>query len=146
MFDEINAGNYWAMVESLGEPFEYHFHGDHALGGRRTSVDAMNRWWARLMRLLPDARFEVLDVLVRGWPWRTRVAVRARVTGDLPGGERYENTVFQSMTLVGGRVTSVDTVCEPAPRPSSLGTANGPQLGVRLPQRNGAFEVKSGGN
>ena len=39
------------------------------------------------------------------------MAVLARVSGDLPGGERYQNTVFQFFTLVWGKVMSVET-CE----------------------------------
>lgn len=110
VFDEINRGNHHAMVDGLAKDFVYEFHGDHALGGRRTTKAAMLRWWERTMRLLPGARFDVRDVLVNGWPWRTSVAVRSRVSGDLPGGERYENTVFQFMTLRWGKVSAVETV------------------------------------
>ncbi len=109
-FDRINAGDYLTMVESLAPSFEYRFHGDHALGGTRTTRDAMVHWWERVARLLPGARFDVQDVLVNGAPWRTRIAVRSRVSGELPGGARYENTVFQFMSLSWGRVVSVETV------------------------------------
>lgn len=67
-------------------------------------------WWQRVLDLLPGARFNIQDVLVNGSPWRTRIAVRASISGDLPGGVRYENTVFQFMTLVWGKVLSVETV------------------------------------
>ncbi|MFT4306177.1 MAG: nuclear transport factor 2 family protein [Microbacterium sp.] len=109
-FDHINAGDYMAMVDGLAPQFEYRFHGDHALGGRRTSREAMIRWWQRTLRLLPGARFDIQDVLVSGAPWRTRVAVRSLVSGDLPGSGRYENTVFQFLTLSWGKVTSVETI------------------------------------
>lgn len=110
VFDRINAGDYQAMVDGLADEFTYVFHGDHALGGRRTSRDAMVLWWERTMRLLPGARFDLQDILVNGGPWRTRVATRARVSGTLPGGEPYENTVFQFLTLRWGRVSEVETV------------------------------------
>lgn len=109
-FERINAGDYMVMVDGLGPSFEYHFHGDHALGGRRTSRDAMIRWWDRTLRLLPGARFDIQDILVDGGPWRTRVAVRSLVTGALSGGGLYENTVFQFLTLAWGKVTSVETI------------------------------------
>ncbi len=109
-FEKINDGDYRHMVDSLAPRFEYRFHGDHALGGRRTSREAMLRWWERVADLLPGARFDVQDVLVKGGPWRTRVAVRSHVSGDLPGGARYENTVFQFMTLAWGRVVAVETL------------------------------------
>jgi hypothetical protein len=85
VFDRINAGDHMAMVDGLGEPFTYHFHGEHALGGRRTSRDAMIRWWQRVGDLLPGAQFTIHEVIVRGGPWRTRVAVRSGIRGPLPG-------------------------------------------------------------
>lgn len=109
-FDRINEGDYMAMVDGLAPSFEYRFHRDHALGGRRTSREAMIRWWERVVDLLPGARFDIQEVLVDGWPWRTRAAVRSFVAGDLPGGARYENTVFQLITLSWGKVTSVETI------------------------------------
>ncbi|THV34704.1 nuclear transport factor 2 family protein [Glycomyces buryatensis] len=109
-FERINGGDYMPMVNGLAPSFEYRFHGDHALGGRRTSKHAMIRWWERAFRLLPGARFDIQDIVVDGGPWRTRVAVRSKVSGELPGGARYENTVFQFLTLAWGRVTSVDTI------------------------------------
>lgn len=109
-FDRINAGDYLMMVDGLAQDFEYRFHGEHALGGRRTTRSGMIRWWQRTLRLLPGARFDIQDILVNGGPWRTRVAVRSLVSGDLPNGRRYENTVFQFLTLSWGKVTSVETI------------------------------------
>lgn len=110
VFERINAGDYMAMVDGLAPSFEYRFHGDHALGGRRTTRESMIRWWKRILDLLPGARFDIHDILVSGGPWRTRIAVRASISGDLPGNVRYENTVFQFMTLAWGKVISVETV------------------------------------
>src|SRR5690606_17783205 len=109
-FERINEGDYLKMVDGLAPQFEYRFHGEHALGGHRATRDAMIRWWERATRLLPGVRFDVQEVLVSGRPWRTRVAVRSRVSGALPDGERYENTVFQFLTLAWGRVTDVETM------------------------------------
>ncbi|AJW79603.1 nuclear transport factor 2 family protein [Clavibacter michiganensis] len=110
VFDRINAGDHMAMVDGLGDPSSYRFHGDHALGGRRSSRDAMIRWWRRVISVLPGVRFTIHDVIVRGGPGNTRIAVRATVTGPLPNGETYVNTVFPFMTLRWGAVTDVETV------------------------------------
>lgn len=109
-FESINAGDYRAMINGLAPSFEYRFHGEHALGGRRATRDAMTRWWERTLRLLPGAQFDIEDILVNGSPWSTRIAVRSLVSGTLPGAVSYENTVFQFMTLVWGRVTSVENI------------------------------------
>lgn len=110
VFDSINQGDYRVMVDGLAPEFVYEFHGEHALGGRRTTRAAMLRWWERTLRLLPGASFDVQEVLVNGGPWRTRIAMRSFISGDLPDGEHYRNTVFQFMTLRWGRVTEVETV------------------------------------
>lgn len=110
IFASITDGDYRPMLDGLGASFTYRFHGDHALGGVRTTRAAMTLWWERIFRILPAARFDVVEVLVSGGPWRTRLAIRLYVAGDLPGGERYENTVFQFMTLRWGKVTSIETM------------------------------------
>ncbi|MFJ4254181.1 nuclear transport factor 2 family protein [Microbacterium sp. NPDC090003] len=109
-FAAINDGDPGPMIESLSPKFVYRFHGDHALGGTRRIVEGMSRWWERVMRLLPGARFDIEEIIARGWPWGTRVALRAHVAGELPGGEKYENTMFQFMSLRWGRVTSIETL------------------------------------
>lgn len=110
VFDQINAGNYMEMVDGLAGSFRYRFHGEHALGGQRTSREAMIRWWERVNELLPGAQFTMHDVIVHGGPWRTRVAVRASIRGPLPDGGVYSNTVFQFLTLRWGKVTDVETI------------------------------------
>ncbi|WP_237233112.1 nuclear transport factor 2 family protein [Rothia nasisuis] len=110
VFEHINAGNYQAMLDSFAPSFEYRFHGDHALGGGRTTRIPMVQWWERVLCLLPGAIFDIREVMVNGGPWRTRVSARMLVSGNLPGGARYENTVFQFMTLRWGKVVSVETL------------------------------------
>ena len=140
VFERINDGDYMSMVNGLAPSFEYRFHGDHALGGRRTTRESMIRWWKRVVALLPGARFDIGDVLVNGGPWRTRIAVRASISGNLPGDVRYENTVFQFMTLAWGRSSpsrpSKTSRCSNAPSPLSQSPA-GPKLWqYRSPTRN----------
>jgi ketosteroid isomerase-like protein len=65
-FEQINSGNYAAMVDGLAPEFEYVFRGEHALGGRRVTKEAMNRWWERTLSVLPGATFDVQEVLVNG--------------------------------------------------------------------------------
>lgn len=109
-FERINQGDYMYMVDGLAPVFEYRFHGEHALGGRRTGRASMIRWWERVTHLMPGVRFEVRDVITQGPPWLTRVAVRSRVSGSLADGSVYENTVLQFITLSWGKVTAVETM------------------------------------
>lgn len=109
-FGELNKGNWQAVNDGLAAEFTYHFHGDHALGGTRRRRATMDAWWQRLFRILPDARWEVQDVLVAGPPWATRVSTHATIRGHLPEGTPYENAFKQRIVLRFGKVVSVETL------------------------------------
>lgn len=110
IFHAINTGDYEPMLAGLASPFEYQFHGEHCLAGRRTTVTAMRAWWERVFRLMPQVRFEPAEILVVGWPWNTRIAVSATVSGPLPDGSVYQNTLNQFMRLRWGRITQIRTL------------------------------------
>ncbi|GIE34573.1 hypothetical protein Ait01nite_076180 [Actinoplanes italicus] len=110
VFDQINNGNYEPMLASLAPEFRYRFYGSHALSGERRTVAAMRLWWERVFRLLPEARFRVEEVIVAGGPWFTRIATVAHVSGPLPDGTRYDNTVHQILHMRWGRITEVRTL------------------------------------
>lgn len=110
VFRQINAGDYEVMLKGLAPRFDYVFYGDHALGGHRTTVAAMRAWWERAFRLMPDVRFELEEVLVAGWPWNTRIATSEKVSGRLPDGSLYENTVHQFIHMRRGRITKIRTL------------------------------------
>lgn len=110
IFCSLNEGDYQPMLDSLAPDFEYIFHGDHALGGRRTTLSEVEAWWQRVFRLLPGHHFAIEQILVDGPPWKTGVAIRGRIAGDLPGGEPYENILFQFMRIRWGRVTRIETL------------------------------------
>jgi ketosteroid isomerase-like protein len=102
----LAGGDYEYVLDQLAEPFTHSFAGDHALGGERSSRAAQRAWFERLFRLLPGIELTPEDVLVRGWPWRTRavalVSVRATVAG-----RPYHNEVAQTIDLRWGRITRI---------------------------------------
>lgn len=102
----VDQGDYAAVLDQLAPQFVHRFAGDHALAGTRQDPEAVRAWYQRLYRLLPGIRFEVTDVLVGGWPWRTRavalVGVRATVAG-----EPYDNDLAQVIDLRWGRITGL---------------------------------------
>ncbi len=105
----INARDHMYVVDGFADEFTYRFVGDHALGGVRHTKEAMDRWFQRVFTLVGDCRFEVQDVLVKGWPWRTRAVVLLRVTGQL-AGEPYSNDVAQTIDLRWAKITAVTTL------------------------------------
>jgi ketosteroid isomerase-like protein len=105
----LAGGDYEYVLDQFSPTFEYSFAGDHALGGTRHSREAMTGWFERLFELFPEIRFEVADVLVKGWPWRTRAVVLVDVRTDV-AGEPYRNEVAQTIELRWGRITRIRTL------------------------------------
>lgn len=105
----VQARDHMYVVNGFANEFTYRFVGDHALGGVRTTKGSMDRWFRRVFALVGDCRFEVDDVLVKGWPWRTRAVVLLRVVGEL-AGEAYENDVVQTIDIRWGKITAVTTL------------------------------------
>jgi ketosteroid isomerase-like protein len=105
----LAGGDYGYVLDQFAPQFEYTFVGDHALGGTRHSRDAMTGWFERLFELFPGIRFEVADVLVKGWPWRTRAVVLIDVRTNV-AGEPYRNEVAQTIELRWGRITRIRTL------------------------------------
>lgn len=110
VFLEINARNIAPMLASLSNRFSYRFKGDTCLGGERRSHEAIALWWARIFRLFPGARFEVHEVVVKGWPWATTIATRLTFRAHLDDEPDYQNAVMQFMTMRWGKITRVVTI------------------------------------
>jgi ketosteroid isomerase-like protein len=105
-WERLEKGDYEYVLDQFAPAFTHSFAGEHALGGERSSRDRQRAWFERLFRLLPGIEFRVEDVLVRGWPPRTRavalIGVRATVAG-----RPYENEVAQTIDLRWGRITAI---------------------------------------
>lgn len=109
-FAALSTGDAGPMLAALAPRFTYRFYGQHALAGTRHSPEAMRLWWERVYRLFPTIGFEADEVLVRGWPWRTRISTIATVRAELPDGGAYENDMHQFMLLRWGAITEIRTM------------------------------------
>ncbi len=109
-FAQISAGDYEAMIAGMAPTFRYRFYGEHALSGERHTHDALRRWWQRNFRLMREPVFEVQEVIVSGWPWRTTVATVVEVHAQVPGAGAYDNVFMQFMKLRWGRIADVRTL------------------------------------
>jgi ketosteroid isomerase-like protein len=105
-WDHVGRGDYDYVLDQLEPAFTHSFAGEHALGGERASRDAQRAWFERLFRLLPGVTFSVEDILVRGWPWRTRAVALIRVRAAV-ADQPYENEVAQTIELRWGRITRI---------------------------------------
>jgi len=102
-FDRLSAGDYSAALAGAAPNVHHVFAGDHPLGGERHSRDAFRQWFERLFRLFPALRFQIREVVVKGWPWRTVVAVEweAHVTPAV--GPEYVNQAAHIIHIRWGR-------------------------------------------
>jgi ketosteroid isomerase-like protein len=102
----VDQGDYAWVLDQLAPRFVHQFAGDHALAGTRHDPEAVRAWYQRLSRLLPGIRFEVTDVLVGGWPWRTRAVALVKVHATVADGP-YDNDLAQVVDLRWGRITGL---------------------------------------
>jgi ketosteroid isomerase-like protein len=108
VWDALNKRDYEPVLKGFARRFRYeNVAADHALGGTFTTRAQMAEHFELLFKLLPDIRFTVEDVLVRGLPHRTSVIVDVKVAASLPDGSPYENRLVQHMDLRWGKVTGV---------------------------------------
>jgi ketosteroid isomerase-like protein len=108
-WQKLNARDVEYVLGMFASTFTHRFVGQNALGGVRHTIDSQRSWFERLFRLLPDIEFTVEDVLVAGWPWRTR-AVALLSTQGTSAGVPFRNEFAQTIWLRWGRITYVKVV------------------------------------
>jgi ketosteroid isomerase-like protein len=109
-FGRLSQGDYHAATGLMAENCHYYFVGKHALGGRRSNRVLISQWFERFLRILPGFQFTPTDVLVNGWPWNTKVAVKLHVSWKRPDGKVYKNVALQMMTLKWGKAVDIITI------------------------------------
>ena len=105
--EDLSKGDYPALLRRTAPDVVFRFPGESVLGGTRASRDALGSWFELLFSLFPVLRFEVEEIAVAGWPWRTVAAVRWRNEGTAADGEPYENAGCELFDLRWGRATRI---------------------------------------
>jgi ketosteroid isomerase-like protein len=100
----INARDTGAPWKMAGDDLHFTFVGATPLGASFVGRDQFRQWLDGVFVRFPDITFDVRDVIVRGWPWNTRVAVRIAIGATLADGTAYENEAVQWVTLRWGRM------------------------------------------
>lgn len=115
---------------------QYTFEGAHSLGGTRVSRAGVEKWFARLLRLLPG-KFTLRSVEVA--PWRSTVYTVFEDVVTPQYGEPYRNHGVQIVELRWGSAVRIHTYVDTAKvevgarrarRPRSLRGARRPHHGV----------------
>jgi ketosteroid isomerase-like protein len=82
---------------------EHTFAGDNCLGGTRRDKESLKRWFERVGTVLPDLKFEITDIQVKGTPAKTLVIARWTATCNLLNGDPYLNKGVHFITLKWGK-------------------------------------------
>ena len=107
LFAALSRGDWEAAMSDVAPDVHHVFPGDNAIGGERHSREAMELWFKRLYRLIPEIEFEVKQVSVRGWPWDMSVAVEWSDRGKSADGVAYENEGAHWVRLRNGKATYI---------------------------------------
>lgn len=107
LFKDLSAGEYSRALRSSRRDVHHIFAGEHAIGGERYDREAFRLWFERLFRLFPSIQFKVHDVIVKGWPWNTIVAVEWSADVTPASGPQYKNQGVHIIHLKWGRTSLV---------------------------------------
>jgi ketosteroid isomerase-like protein len=106
-FDALSRGDWESALKDVAPDVHHVFPGDNAIGGERHSKEALQRWFERLHRLIPDLHFDVRRISVKGWPWDMMVAVEWSDHGHASDGVPYENEGAHWIRLRRGKATYI---------------------------------------
>ena len=108
VFEQLSRGDFEPSLAQIAVGhFEHRFSGNHCLGGTRHSVDGMRRWFQRLFTLFPHLEFEVKEILIKGGPWNTLVAVEWIDRGITQDTKPYQNNGTHMIRLKWGKLISI---------------------------------------
>jgi ketosteroid isomerase-like protein len=108
-FLDVQNHNYDRVLAGVADSnLTHHFAGSNALGGTRHDKQALERWFKRVGTVLPELKFEVTDVLVKGPPWNTTVVARWVATTKLLNGDSYINPGCHVIGIKWGKAYSFD--------------------------------------
>ena len=107
VFSRLNKGDYEYALSGIGTTIEHCFAGEHCLGGKRTSTEALRHWFERLFRLFPNLRFEMHSIAATGWPWDTTVVVEWTDRATPADETDYVNSGVHVIRMRWGKVVSI---------------------------------------
>lgn len=107
-FKDLSNGDYAYVLSLMSNDVVYEFEGDHALGGTRVSKTGVEKWFKRLIKLLPG-KFELHGIYISGPIWNTKAVVEFTDTVTPQYGDTYQNNGVQVASLKFGKVKKVHT-------------------------------------
>jgi ketosteroid isomerase-like protein len=115
LWERVGAGDHLAAVHLAAPDVRFKFVGEPPIGAEFTGRDRLEQWFREMQEVLPGLAITLVDVVVRGWPWRTTVVTRLTMAGTLADGSEYRNEGVQWVTLRWGKMVD-DYVLEDTAR------------------------------
>jgi len=106
-FQFVNDHNYADVAKGLSPTIRHHFSGDHALGGTRHNLAAVNEWFERVGRVFPDLKLTITNIVVKGWPNNTLTIVQWTAAAPLVDGDAYSNHGVHFVKIKWGKITDM---------------------------------------
>ncbi|MFF2772871.1 nuclear transport factor 2 family protein [Streptomyces bacillaris] len=110
LWRKVGRGEFEYAITLASEDIRFRFIGDTPISAEFTGRDRFRQWFEDLFDLFPGLRLTLTDVVSRGWPWRTTVAVRLSITATLADGSIYRNEATQWLMLKWGRMMTDDVL------------------------------------
>jgi ketosteroid isomerase-like protein len=112
-FAHLSQGDPSLALALMAPDVAYTFEGNHALGGTRVSRAGVEKWFGRLLRLLPG-KFTIRSVRVVGYPWRSTIYTVFEDEVSPAYGPSYRNRGVQVVQLRWGSAFQIHTYVDTA--------------------------------
>lgn len=100
-----NSRSDWSVaLGKFADDVHFRFPGYNELSIDLHDKQEAGLWFERLRALFPDMRFDVQQIVVSGWPWKTTACTRYVVNYALPDGEKVANPGMQYLRIEWGKV------------------------------------------
>lgn len=108
----LNSRQYRAMLQEFPAQFSLYFPGITESRGPVYNLAETQTLYEQIFQIFPDLTFEVKDILVRGWPNYTRVAVKWGCRATAKDGAAYKNQGVHIFHIRWGKVTYLEIYCD----------------------------------
>lgn len=107
-FNELNKQNYHYLTNLFADEIVYEFEGEHSLGGKRISKKGVEKWFERLILLLPS-KFLINSISISGPLWNTTAFIEFTDSVTPKFGQPYKNNGIQVVKLRFGKAYNIHT-------------------------------------
>jgi len=105
-FERLSRDTVALLLERYADDAHFRFPGEHALAVDCHSKAEITQWFARLFERVPDLRFEVEEVIVKGPPWDTYICTRYTGRGSSPNAVPLCYRGMQFARMSWGKLTA----------------------------------------